>query len=96
MVFGRSVTMPSRVSSMLSSRRSKGSTNFSIPSRRSVSVTSLRSIPASASASSSAPGSCPAVPAVTSSCSLHASRVGIGMVFTVWRPTSVATYLVSG
>lgn len=53
-------------------------------------------MPASASASSSAEGSWSAVGPVTSSPDAQASRVGIGIVFTVCGATSVSTYLVSG
>ena len=94
-VAGRPVTMPSRVSSTPAISLSKGSMNLSIPSRSSLSVTSCMSMPASASAASSALGSWSAVAPLTSSCSSQASSVGIGIVFTVWGATSVATYLVS-
>ena len=49
-VGGRPVTIPSRVSSTPPISASNGSTNFSMPSRSSVSVTSRMSIPALASA----------------------------------------------
>jgi hypothetical protein len=95
-VGGRPVTRPSRVSSTPAISSSKGSTNFSMPSRSSFFVTSPMSMPAPASASRSGVGSWSAVAPVTSSCSSHASRVGIGIVFTVCGATSESTYLVSG
>ena len=49
-VFGRPVTIPSRASSMPPIRSSNGSTNFSIPSRSSVFVTSPMSMPAASQA----------------------------------------------
>jgi hypothetical protein len=75
---------------------SNGSTNFAMPSRSSLAVTSRMSMPASARAASSALGSWSAVGPVTSSCSSQASSVGAGIVLTVCGPTSESTYFVSG
>src|ERR671914_396459 len=71
-VGGRPVTRPSRVSSTPATSLSNGSMNLSIASRSSVFVTSPMSMPASASAASSAPGSWSAVGPVTSSSSAQA------------------------
>ena len=95
-VFGLPVTIPSRASSIPPIRASKGSTNFSMPSRSSVFVTSPMSMPAASRRSRSAVGSWSAVAPLTSSSSAQAIRVGIGIVFTVSGATSESTYLVSG
>jgi hypothetical protein len=98
-VGGREVTIASRFSSMPSRSLSIGSTNFSTPSRRSLSVTSSRSIPASASALRSGSGSISTVgvpSASTCAWSAAASSVAIGIVFTVSAPYRPSTYNVSG
>ena len=95
-VGGRPVTIPSRVSSTPAISLSNGSTNLAMPSRSSFAVTSAMSMPALASASSSALGSWSAVAPVTSSCSSQVSSVGIGIVLTVCGATRESTYLVSG
>jgi hypothetical protein len=94
-VGGRFVTTASRRSSTPSINPSIASSNSPMPSTSSVWVTSVRSIPASASAASSRDGSWSAVGPVISDFSAAASSVGIGIVFTVSGATSSSTYLVS-
>ena len=96
MVGGLPVTMPSRVASTPATSLSKGSTNFAIPSRSSLSVTSFMSMPAPWRAVRSSTGSWSAVFPFTSAHSAAASSVGIGIVFTVSGATSSSTYFVSG
>ncbi len=95
-VCGRPVRTASRIDSTPAISLSNGSTNFSIPSRSSVSVTSVMSMPASASASSTGAGSRSAEPGSSSERSATASSVSIGIVLTVSGATSPSTYLVSG
>ena len=92
---GRCVTIASRLAPMPSSSFSIGSTNLSTPSRRSWSVTSTMSMPASASAFRTGAGSSRAVAPRISAWSPVASRVAIGMVLTVLGPTSSSTYITS-
>ena len=73
-----------------------GTMKASMPSRRSLAVTSVRSTPASASAARSAEGSSAAVAPVTPPFSRAASSVGIGIVFTVCGATRPQTYSVDG
>ena len=95
-VFGRPVTTASRPDSTPARSFSNGVTNAAMPSRSSLSVTSVRSIPASASFFRSSEGSISAVTPENSDFSAAASRVCIGIVLTVCGATSVSTYLVSG
>ncbi len=90
------MTTPSRLNSMPASSFSIGSTNLSTPSESSLRVTSLRSMPASASACRSALGSWSAVAPSTVAWSAAAWSVLSGIVFTVSGATRPSTYIVSG
>ena len=90
------MTIASRLDSIAASSFVIGTTNASTPSSSSLSVTSLMSIPASASACRSALGSWSAVGPLTSARSPAASSVAIGIVLTVSGAISPSTYIVSG
>ena len=96
MVDGRPVTAASLLDSTPAISWSKGVTKAAMPSSSSFLVTSPMSMPASARAASVSDGSSSAVVPATSAFSAAASRVAMGIVFTVWGATRPSTYLVSG
>jgi hypothetical protein len=98
-VGGRPVTTASRCDSTPAISFSIASSNSLTPSVSSLSVTSFMSMPASASAWSSACASSALTSAefsLTSPWSANASSVGIGIVLTVSGAISSSTYIVSG
>ena len=92
---GRPVRTAWRALSIPASSFFIGVTKASIPCCRSVVVTSDMSMPASASALSSAPGSRSALPGSMWPRSATARSVFIGIVLTVSGATRLSTYIVS-